>query len=346
MYKLAILLACLAGCSGRATTSSVGEADGLARVPSKAELARLLLAFNPATAFVGGQGQPGKQLLKPHNRLGSAHMQAKLGTTVQSLLDANKGAVDALASVPDADKLDDITRLRYVLQFPQKAEAAQALKETIAWRKGEGKEIVDTAAAAVEKAMAGGGWDNEPVLAAAPNSALIGEYITPKNVLTISTDDGDLVYVIRSSGIKDTEMMKKVSVKQLCDFLLYAKEVHSLIADMRSKKTGRLCGVLFANDITGIRAPPDSKFQKALTDSAKQYEKLYPALAGPTLILNLPFVLQVFVGLFKPLFPKSVRERLKFERAPVLGKLGDLTPLVKDASTKKSFLTEMKGLVS
>ena len=54
---------------------------------------------------------------------------------------------------------------------------------------------------------------------------------------------------------------------------------------------------------------------------------LYPSLAGPTMILNLPFILQAFVGLFKPLFPKSVQARLKFERAPFLADLGELTPL-------------------
>ena len=36
----------------------------------------------------------------------------------------------------------------------------------------------------------------------------------------------------------------------------------------------------------------------------KSYEKLYPSLAGTTMILNLPFILNAFVGLFKPLFPK------------------------------------------
>ena len=31
---------------------------------------------------------------------------------------------------------------------------------------------------------------------------------------------------------------------------------------------------------------------KALTASSKSFEKLYPGLAGPTMILNLPFILQ------------------------------------------------------
>merc|ERR1711990_673253 len=100
-------------------------------------------------------------------------------------------------------------------------------------------------------ASAGGGWDNEPVRAAAPHAAAINPFITPKNILTLSTDEGDLVYVIRASLIDDKALMEKVSVQQLVDFLLYVKEVHSLVVNARSKQSGRLCNVIFANDISG-----------------------------------------------------------------------------------------------
>merc|ERR1711988_2096961 len=106
---------------------------------------------------------------------------------------------------------------------------------------------------------------------------------------------------------------------------------------------GRLCNVVFANDITGTRKAPDPLFGKALTASSKSYEKLYPSFAGPTMILNLPFILQAFVGLFKPLFPKTVQARLKFEAAPYLSKLGELTPLTTDASKRNAFMAEIEG---
>ena len=89
---------------------------------------------------------------------------------------------------------------------------------------------------------------------------------------------------------------------------------------------------------------PNPRFQEALTASSEQYEKLYPSLAGPTLILNLPFILQAFVGLFKPLFPKTVQDRLKFERAPVLAGLRELTPLTTAPPTRKRFLAEVATL--
>lgn len=52
---------------------------------------------------------------------------------------------------------------------------------------------------------------------------------------------------------------------------------------------------LFSNDISGVRKAPDKRFSKALTSSSDQYEDLYPSLAGPTMILNLPLILQAFV---------------------------------------------------
>jgi hypothetical protein len=63
------------------------------------------------------------------------------------------------------------------------------------------------------------------------------------------------------------------------------------------------------------------------------------------MILNLPLILQAFVGLLKPLFPKSVQERLVFKRAPVLASLTELTPLGTDPAVKQQFSREVKGLL-
>ena len=197
----------------------------------------------------------------------------------------------------------------------------------------------------LEKATADGGWDNDHVRDAAPHADVINPFITPKAVVTTSTEDGDLVYVIRASQINDKEMIDKVTVEQVCDFFLYATEVHNIVANRRSATTGRMSSVIFANDISGVRKAPDSRFSKALTSSSDQYESLYPSLAGPTMILNLPLILQAFVGLLKPLFPKSVQERLVFKRPPVLASLRELTPLGTDPDVKRKFVREIKGLL-
>merc|ERR1719460_452979 len=159
----------------------------------------------------------------------------KQGGFVEGMLQANRAQIDALGKIgPD---MSELSLLRFTLAFPERGEAEQALREAVAWRAGAGKSIVESAAEAVAKATAGGGWDNEPVRDAAPFAANINPYITPKNILTLSTDEGDLVYVIRASLIDDKAMMSKCSVDQLVEFLLYVKEVHSLTVNARSERT-------------------------------------------------------------------------------------------------------------
>lgn len=308
---------------------------------SKTWLLTAALCLNSAQGF---QLMPTQTVSAVQSRE-SVRLQAEIatGSSVESLLGPNRQRVEALASV--APDVSEIQRLRFVLAFEEQAEAENALRETVAWRKGPGKKIVDAAAEAVAKATADGGWNNDVVRDMAPHAATINKFISPKNIITMSLEDGDLLYVIRASAIEDKKLMKSVSVQQMVDFFSYVKEIHSLIADMRSEKSGRLSQVIFANDISGIRQPPEKNFANALSSSSKQYAKLYPSLAGPTMILNLPFILQAFVALFKPLFPKAVQEKLKFVRAPVLASLTQLTPLSNDDRKKKQFLDEIRDLL-
>jgi len=263
---------------------------------------------------------------------------------VYALLKQNRRQLDRLALV--SDDVSEITRLRFALAFDTVGEAKSALTDAISYRSsGRGKEVIDAATDAYALAATGGGWDNEVVRNAAPHANVINKYISSKNIVTLSTANDDLVYVIRASAIDDKQMMNEVTVTQLSEFFMYVKEIHNLVANDRSIKNGRLCEVIFANDITGVRKPPDSRFSKALSSSSAQYENLYPSLAGPTMILNLPFILQAFVALFEPLFPKTVQARLKFLRAPVLANLPELTPLTTDLNTKRKFINEVDSLL-
>ncbi len=259
----------------------------------------------------------------------------------------NKFIVQELKkALPDGVIMSKIDLLLFALAHPDDERAAKkALRDATRWRQTRGKRIVDLAREAVEKATANDGWDNNPVRNAAPHANLINPFITFKAILTMSTKDGNLMYVIRASQINDREMMDRVIVKQACDFFLYVKEVHNIIANRRSASTGRMCLVIFANNVSGVRRAPDSQFSKALTSSSDQYESLYPSLAGPTMILNLPLILQAFVGLLKPLFPKSMQERLLFKRAPVLASLEELTPLGTDPIVRRNFVREIKSLL-
>ncbi|CAK9087882.1 unnamed protein product [Durusdinium trenchii] len=151
---------------------------------------------------------------------------------------------------------DDIKLMRYAMQHPGKPEDAAAnVKEVLAWRQGEGAQLCEAAAKAIEKAQEGGGWDNAPVLAAAPYADKISKYITPSQMVVVSTKVGDLVTCIRASTIDSEALMKEVSEEEMTEFFIYAREVNSAIAELRTR-AGHVCRLISANDLTGVSKFP------------------------------------------------------------------------------------------
>jgi hypothetical protein len=236
--------------------------------------------------------------------------------------------------------------LRYCLDQEDPAERLANFKTNIAWRTGAGKSICESATAAVQQARADGGrWNNAPVLAAAPHSAIISQFLTPQNALTTTSSQKDLVYCIRAGKIDDTGLMEAVSVDQLVDFFLYIKEVNSAVCNQRSTEIDQLLQVVTANDLKGVKLIGGSAaFRQALSASSKQANELYPSISGPTLLLNLPPLLSALVRLFTPLFPPEVSKRLKFAQGPLktVASLEDIAP---GGSQRETFLKQIDDLI-
>lgn len=268
------------------------------------------------------------------------------GQSVEVLLGKYSDAIQQLkASCPELpSEYDDVKLLRFVIENPDPAPAAQNLKDVIAWRSGPGKPIVTKAAEAIAKAMAKGGWDNEPVYAAAPFSAKISKFLTPKQMVVVSTKGGDLVTCIQAGKIDSESMMKEVTEQELTEFFLYAREVNVAVAEMRTRATGKLCLLLAANDLMGVSSFPDKAFQNALTGSSKRAVTLYPGFSGPTMLLNLPWLARALVGLLTPLFPGAVRSKLKFARGP-MAYLEDLTSVLKEPQ-KSIFIDDLEAVLA
>ena len=238
---------------------------------------------------------------------------------------------------------NDVFYLRYCLEGDKDVED---LKKNLAWRQGEGKKICDAATSAFVEATAGEGWNNDPIRNNAPSAEIINQYLTESSGMTTSTSDGDFLYCIRAGMIDDKALMSLIDVDSLVDFFVYAKEIISLAANDRSLTSDRISNVLTVNDLNGLQLiGGDSTFRDALSASSKKANELYPALGGPTLLLNLPRLVSALVKVFTPLFPKKVRENLKFSR----GCLKDVTEL-KDArrggKDNKQFLKDVDDILS
>ena len=241
---------------------------------------------------------------------------------------------------------NDVFFLRYCLQDDGTTDTmSERLASNLAWRKGEGKSICDSAQRALQAATANGGWNNSPVMDASPSADKILQYLTPSNILTTPTSRGDLICCIRAGGINDSALMKAVSVDEMVDFFLYAKEVNSCVANSRSLTTDKLVCLLTANSLEGVQlVGGEAKFRAALSASSKKADPLYPNYNGPTLLLNLPKLLGALVKLFTPLFPASVKERLRFESGP-LGGNTDLTLILPGRPERAKFLDDIDRLV-
>ncbi|CAB9496741.1 expressed unknown protein [Seminavis robusta] len=251
----------------------------------------------------------------------------------------------ALESEPYSN---DVFFLRYCLSSPEESEQTDRLQTNLAWRSSSaGQSICQAATTALAQATQQGGWDNAPVINAAPHSDLITKYITPSNVVTTTSNQQDLVYCIRAGQIDDVALMDAVSIPQMVDFFLYAKEINAQVANQRSLQSDKLVCVVTANDLAGVKLVGGSAdFRKALGESSKQANDLYPATNGPTLLLNLPKLLSALVKLFTPLFSPEVKARLKFEQGP-LKDVDDLQQVASTASgaARSTFVKQLDDIV-
>lgn len=245
--------------------------------------------------------EPVSALLKTH-----AVDIASLKEEAKSIVGA-----DAFDQVPYNN---DVFYLRYCIDD----KGLKDMRKTLAWRQGEGKALCDAGTAAFRAATADGGWNNAPIRDATPSAEIVNEYINENTGFTTSSSKGDILYCIRAGKIDDNSLMSKISVEDLVTFFLYSKEIIALAANDRSLKDDRLAYVITVNDLSGLKLiGGDSSFRTALGDSATQANELYPAFAGPTLLLNLPRLVSAVVKLFTPLFPKKVRQRIKFQQGPL-----------------------------
>ena len=98
-----------------------------------------------------------------------------------------------------------------------------------------------------------------------------------------------------------TALMSKISVEKIVAFLLYSKEIIALAANDRSLKSNKMAFMLTVSDLSGLKLiGGDASFRSALGDSSKQANEFYPALGGPTLVLDLPKLVRALIKLFTP----------------------------------------------
>lgn len=298
--------------------------------------------------FVQGSGRRFRRWA----RLGAVRTQVlaevEEGLALPALMARHEAALQEVRSscgqLPE--DFDDVRLLRFVLHHSGDAKAAAGnVREVIAWRRGEGAEIVAAAADALAAATKGGRWDNEQVLARAPASAKISQHIKATNMLILSTSRGDLVTCISAAGLSvaSLELMKAVDQKDLLDFFLYTWEINTQVMDTRTRASGRLVRGYIADNLQGIGILPDRRMLDVVREASNTGLKLWPGFNGLTVLFNLPWVADLFANFFLKLVPASVRDTVMFKRGLMDG-VDDLTVLLREPE-KSRFLKSYEALV-
>ena len=276
---------------------------------------------------------------------------------LQTLLDLNQEKIESLKDIARSITCDeavvpsnDIFFLRYLLEETyedeDEDERIEAFKSNIHWRNNEGKHIVSNAQSAIRAEPIDPicVW-NKSIQQGAPHADRILEYLTPEMIaITSVPSSGDLVYCVRAGKIDSKALMSSVSIKEMHDFLLYTKEVNAQVADIRSAETGKLVKVIMGNDMSGAKlvGGTSADFQSALNSSLKQAKVLYPSLIEQMLLLNLPHWLGASVKMVMPMFPPSVRGKVRCESGPL--KNVCLTKIMEDGAERDEFINQMYAL--
>ena len=87
--------------------------------------------------------------------------------------------------------------------------------------------------------------------------------------------------------------MSEVSQDELSDFFVFAKELNGRVALARSEATGKLIGLVTANDLSGISLTGSGEFRSGIyTASNKKSppDDAYPQLRSMSPIVQSPFL--------------------------------------------------------
>ena len=263
------------------------------------------------------------------------------------------------------------------------ADAESTLRDSLAWRRGVGRIVLEKAQEAVNEASNAtadasasttarqkGRWRNAPVQKNLPHKFAVGEFLTDEQLTYVldgqrarlvcciqgrRIDEDGLMRALEAQSSPDDHAMTCVDVEEAVDTLamrrlqhsfLYSKAVNARVCALLSLKTGVMVTVVTVNDLKDVALRSTKlagQFRAALGGAARRGDRLFPTLAGPTVIANLPKAIQLLVGLVANLFPVSVRRFLTFARIDSLD--DGLRRLLVEPDASAAFLDDVDEVI-
>ncbi len=108
----------------------------------------------------------------------TASLMSERAADVATLLGEHR-ELFASCKAPSGLLYDDMFVLGHLVEAADVVEASESIKACLAWREGQGSNIVRAAREAVQTATGAGGWDNDAVFMRAPHAEAIAPFISP-----------------------------------------------------------------------------------------------------------------------------------------------------------------------
>ena len=195
--------------------------------------------------------------------------------------------------VGDSTPYDDIWALRFVLSFPEDADAARAATETLRWR-AEKKEM----------------------LAAAAMGERLKRFESMERLVVAQyhgeTSTGAPLYIIRAGISNTVALTNEHTHEEVVEFMMYRKELGFLLCDAITRKTRKLTKLVTVNDLSHVSllTGTDKRFTAVLGAASKLSETLYPQLLDRAVLINAPYIFGAIWSIVKGLVSAKTRAKV------------------------------------
>jgi hypothetical protein len=216
-----------------------------------------------------------------------------MSTSIDELLEQHAPAIATLREALSTElpaRWDDIFLLRYVLSFAEHERAA-TVRKALAWRVAHAPMLAGAAAGAPP-----------------PHHALLAPYQCADFHGT--TKHGDSLYIVRT-GLSDIPAMLGggVTAEMIVDYNMANREVAFIMADRETRARRTLVKTITLVDLRSEVSSFNSTFMKAIGDSSKLAEFLYPQLLKRTVLYNPPSFFGIVFSLIKPVMSAKSLEK-------------------------------------
>jgi len=195
--------------------------------------------------------------------------------------DKIKKLKERIKDIYDEKTHDDIYLLRYCLSNTKTKDSEKCIRYSIDYRQKNSSWL--------DEASKGE--------SSAPMYNTIIKY-TCASIHKCRSENGAPVVIVRANLANPKVLLDTVSEEKMIQFLVFQKEICYIKCDELTRKNRKITKILTINDINGVSLfSTDKRFFKALGDSSKIADNLFPQLLEKNIMMNPPTIFKIVMSI-------------------------------------------------